>query len=626
MTPHKKLLCLLLAAVLTVSLAVPAAAAGDGSIIILYTNDIHTYIDNDNGLTYSTVAALKDSIPGAVLVDAGDHIQGTAYGGMDKGATIVELMNAAGYDLATLGNHEFDYGMEGCLATVAAADYPYVSCNFFHSENGVAGSSVLDSYRIIETNGKKVAFIGITTPETLSSTTPAYFRNDAGESIYGIAGGADGTALYRAVQQAIDGARAGGADYVIALGHLGVDPSSSPWTSREVIANTAGLDAFIDGHSHTTIACENVTDKSGEPVVLTQTGSYLNAVGKLTIAADGSITTQLLSGDDLAVLTPDEEVKAIEDAWISEIELQLGAVIGYAEVTLDNFDADGSRLVRRQSTNSGDFSADALYYLFDNMGLDVDLAVMNGGGIRNAALTGELTYLSCKQVHTFGNVACLLTVTGQQILDMLEWSVHALQADGAAEDGSFLHVSGARYTADLTIPSTVQSDAEDIWTGGPAGEYRVTSVEILDRETGQYVPLDLNASYNLAGYNYTLRDLGGGFAMLTDAVNVLDYVAEDYMVLANYVQSFPVDTATGLPTIAADSIYADRNGTGRITIVTEPEDYAAVYTVAAGDSLWKIAQAHYGAGTKWELIYQANRAVIADPNLIYTGQVLSLPD
>ncbi len=629
MTLRKSLLPLLLVIALAVSLAVPAAASS-GSIVVLYTNDVHTYIDNDNGLTYSKVAALKNSIPGAILVDAGDHIQGTAYGGMDKGATIVELMNAAGYDLATLGNHEFDYGMNGCMATIAAADYPYISCNFHREENGIAGESVLDGYTMIETGGKQVAFVGITTPETLTSTTPAYFQNDAGEYVYGIAGGADGATLYRAVQQAIDDAKADGADYVIALGHLGVDPSSSPWTSREVIANTTGLDAFLDGHSHTTIEREAVTDKAGRTVVLTQTGSYLNAVGKLTIGVDGSITTELLSGDDLAALTPDEEVKAIEDAWISEIETKLGAVIGYAEVTFDNFDADGSRLVRKQNTNSGDFSADALYYLFDEMGLDVDLAVMNGGGIRNTALTGELTYLSCKQIHTFGNVACLLTVSGQQLLDMLEWSVRLLRADGAVEDGSFLHVSGARYTVDLTIPSTVQYDDKEIWSGGPTGEYRVRNVEIYDQASGEYLPLDLTASYNLAGYNYTLRDLGGGFAMLTGAVNVLDYVAEDYMVLANYIQSFPVDEATGLPTIAADSIYADVNGTGRITIVTEPETApetdAADYIVAAGDSLWKIAQRHYGTGAKWELIYQANRAEIADPNLIYVGQALALPN
>ena len=244
----------------------------------------------------------------------------------------------------------------------------------------------------------------------------------------------------------------------------------------------------------------------------------------------------------------------------------MGEVIGYAEVTLDNYDADGNRLVRRQGTNTGDFAADALYYLFDEMGMDVDVAVMNGGGIRNEAITGELTYLSCKEIHTFGNVACLLQVTGQQILDALEWGSKGITADGSGENGSLLHVSGLKYTLDLTRDSSVQADEKDVWTGPPTDGYRVSNVLILNRDTGEYEPLDLTATYNLAGYNYTLRDLGGGFAMLNGAVNVLDYVAEDYMVLANYIRSFPVDESTGLPTISTDSGYCDVTGSGRITV------------------------------------------------------------
>ncbi|MBR3867564.1 MAG: 5'-nucleotidase C-terminal domain-containing protein [Butyricicoccus sp.] len=448
--------------------------------------------------------------------------------------------------------------------------------------------------------------------------------NEADEYIYSIAGGPDGTALYHSVQTAIDAAKADGADYILALGHLGVDPSSAPWTSRDVIAHTTGLDAFIDGHSHTTLEAETVLDKNGEPVILTQTGSYLNAVGRLTISADGTITTELLTGAELADLTPDPTVQAIEDAWIREIDDRLGEVIGFSEITLDNFDADGTRLVRRQPTNSGDFTADALYWFFDSMGLDVDAAVMNGGGIRNGAVTGELSYLTCKEIHTFGNVACLQTVTGQQLLDALEWSVHLLQPDGSYEDGSFLHVSGLRFTVDLTIPSTVQSDPFGVWTGGPTGAYRVRKVEVLDPETGSYVPLDPAASYNLAGYNYTLRDLGGGYAMFEGAVNVLDFAAEDYMVLADYIRSFPANTKTGLPTITAAHGYADLHGSGRITLLTEPAA-AQTYIVRAGDSLWRIAREQLGAGSRWREIFEQNRAVIRDPDRIYIGQILQLP-
>ena len=528
------------------------------------------------------MAAYKDSLENVLLVDAGDHIQGTAYGSMDKGATIAQLMNAAGYDLATLGNHEFDYGMDGCMAAIEAADFPYVSCNFYHEANGVAGENVLDSYKVFEVGGVKIAFIGITTPESFTKSTPSYFQDENGNYIYGIAGGADGEALYTAVQNAIDAASAE-ADYVIALGHLGVDESSQPWTSREVIANTTGLDAFIDGHSHTTIPMEEVTDEGGNTVILTQTGSYLDAVGQMTIAADGTITTQLLTAENLAEVTPDAEVKAIEDAWVAELDEQLGQVIGYSQVTLDNYDAEGNRLVRKQETNTGDFAADALYYLFDEMDLDVDVAVMNGGGVRNEAVTGEISYQTCKAIHTFGNVACLQTVTGQQLLDALEWGAKDVTADGSVENGGFLHVSGLRYTINTAIPSTVQQDDKGVWTGGPTGAYRVTNVEVLNNETGAYEPLDLTAQYNLAGYNYTLRDLGDGFAMFDGAVNVLDYVSEDYMVLANYVESFPVDEATGLPTIPADSQYAEVTGNGRITIVNEPVAEEPVETTGYTD-------------------------------------------
>ena len=610
MRTGKKLLALLLALSMALSLTVTAfaedesaagseaapaeettetageetAAAGEteaaGGVTVLYTNDIHTYITKD--LTYSKVAAYKDSLENVLLVDAGDHIQGTAYGSMDKGATIAQLMNAAGYDLATLGNHEFDYGMDGCMAAIEAADFPYVSCNFYHEANGVAGENVLDSYKVFEVGGVKIAFIGITTPESFTKSTPSYFQDENGNYIYGIAGGTDGEALYTAVQNAIDAASAE-ADYVIALGHLGVDESSQPWTSREVIANTTGLDAFIDGHSHTTIPMEEVTDEGGNTVILTQTGSYLDAVGQMTIAADGTITTQLLTAENLAEVTPDAEVKAIEDAWVAELDEQLGQVIGYSQVTLDNYDAEGNRLVRKQETNTGDFAADALYYLFDEMDLDVDVAVMNGGGVRNEAVTGEISYQTCKAIHTFGNVACLQTVTGQQLLDALEWGAKDVTADGSVENGGFLHVSGLRYTINTAIPSTVQQDDKGVWTGGPTGAYRVTNVEVLNNETGAYEPLDLTAQYNLAGYNYTLRDLGDGFAMFDGAVNVLDYVSEDYMVLANYVESFPVDEATGLPTITADSQYAEVTGNGRITIVNEPVAEEPVETTGYTD-------------------------------------------
>lgn len=322
----KRTCSLLLAGALSLCSAFSAFAAGStpetaDAVTILYTNDVHTYIDQD--LTYSLLAGYRKTLPNSLLVDAGDHIQGTAYGSLDNGHTILELMNAAGYDAATLGNHEFDYGMDGCLDAIAQADFPYLSCNFYHEENGTVGDNVLDSYQIFTVGGMKIAFVGITTPESFTKSTPAYFQDENGKYIYGIAGGPEGEALYSAVQKAIDEASAQ-ADVVIGLGHLGDDPSSRPWTSSEVIAHTSGLDAFIDGHSHSTVPCREVEDRDGHPVVLTQTGRYLAAVGQMTIEADGTISAKLLTAEDLAGITPDAEVKALEDSWISDVDTRLG--------------------------------------------------------------------------------------------------------------------------------------------------------------------------------------------------------------------------------------------------------------------------------------------------------------
>ena len=575
-------------------------------IVILYTNDVHTYIDGV--LSYDVIAGLKAELEAefgnVLLVDAGDHVQGTAFGSMDKGATIVKLMNAAGYDLATLGNHEFDYGMDGAMNVIDWAEYPYISANFYHEENGVKGETVLEAVHLFELGGRVIGFVGITTPETFTKSTPAYFQDEAGNYIYGISGGEDGAALHADVQAGIDAAKAAGAEIVIALGHLGDDPASQPWTSEETIAGVSGLTAFIDGHSHSTIVGKDVADKDGNAVLLTQTGEYFDAIGMMLIDGEtGEISTDLISYAEITATVMDEngeavlnedgeevtevigyefisdlytgaswcsdaDVKAIQDAWIEEINTQLGQTIGSTSVVFDNYDAEGNRMVRSQETNTGDFAADALYYLFDNMGLDVDVAVMNGGGVRNKAVTGDISYLTAKSIHTFGNVACLQTITGQQLLDALEWGARGV---GTGEEiGGFLHVSGITYKIDTEWPASVQMDEKGVWVGAPTGGYRVHDVQVYNKETGTYEALDLSATYNLAGYNYTLRDLGDGFNMFDGAVNVLDYVMEDYMVLANYIQAFEggVIDATNSPLLAKYSgiklDYSTVSGSGRI--------------------------------------------------------------
>jgi len=602
----KRYLGIILALVLMLTAVLPASAETaqlSDDIVILYTNDVHTYIDKP--LSYDVIAGIKAELQKqykhVLLADAGDHIQGTAYGSMDKGESIIKLMNAAGYDIATLGNHEFDYGMEGCIQIREWAEYPYVSCNFYNEDNYVRNDNVLDSFVIFSCGEMKVAIIGITTPESFTKSTPAYFQDETGSYIYGIAGGDDGSLLQADVQEAIDNVTQLGADVVIALGHLGIDLSSSPWTSEETIAGVSGLDAFIDGHSHTSIVAKEVAGKDGEPVLLTQTGEYFDRIGMMVIDSEtGEITTDFIElvelteettndkgekvekvvGYELSStlyagteLVSDPEVAAIKDAWMTAIDERLGAVIGSTELTFDNYDAEGNRLVRSQETNSGDLAADSLYWLFDSMGMDVDVAIMNGGGTRNKAVTGEISYKTCKEIHTFGNVACLQTITGQQLLDALEWGARC--AGTPKESGSFLHVAGLTYHIDAYYPESTVADDKGVWVSGPTGGYRVTNVKVYNKETGAYEDLDLTASYNLAGYNYTLRDLGDGFAMFDGAINVLDYVMEDYMVVANYVSAFEGGKveATNSPLLAKYPgmllDYSTVNGSGRITIKTE---------------------------------------------------------
>ena len=570
------------AAASAMAAAVPQASAGwltgkDAAVTILYTNDVHTYIDNKSPkLTYAAIAALKqgyvDEGKPVLLVDAGDHIQGTAYGSMDDGATIIELMNEAGYDVATLGNHEFDYGMARAKAVIKEADFPYVSCNWVDLRTGLR---VLPAVKLFPAGGKWIAFVGVTTPESFTKSTPAYFMNKAQTKyIYDILGGEDGQKLYSAVQKAVDKAKCL-ADVVIGLGHLGVDPSSSPWTSEEVIAHTTGFDAFIDGHSHTVMENKQVADASGRLVTLTQTGSYFANVGEMTIAPDGTISTRLVSTYD----QEDPAVAAEQAAWVSSVDEMLGEKIAVADTKFYITDpATGKRRIRSGETNLGDFVADGIYTYFNEVEqLHCDIAIMNGGGIRSDEDAGYWTFKTCKQVSPFGNVACLMSVTGKQIQDALEFAARFAGAEGK-ENGGFLQVAGATYEIHTDIPNTVQTDDKNVWIGSATGTPRVQNVKIYDRANGTYVPLDENKTYALAGMNYTLRNLGDGFAMFDGAELIKDYVSEDYLVMSTYAMTFGGVDAEGLPHLSsANSVlaeypgylldYENPYGAGRISIL-----------------------------------------------------------
>ncbi len=309
----KKVLASVMVLGLSAMLGVPAAAE-EGDIVVLYTNDVHcAAVPDEEGtvIGYAGVAALKEEMEEAgnevVLVDAGDAIQGEAIGTLSNGEYLVDIMNKVGYDLAIPGNHEFDYGMENFLELTKKAEYTYVSCNFTDLREDAL---VLAPYKMEELGDKKVAFVGVCTPKTITSSTPAYFQDENGEYIYGFCQDEDGTKLYAAVQDAVDTARAEGADYVIAVAHLGIEASCSPWMSTELIANTTGIDVVLDAHAHSTIDGEQVKNQDGENVLLTSTGTKLAAIGKLTISADGAFASELVTGYEKA----DEEVQAYIDS------------------------------------------------------------------------------------------------------------------------------------------------------------------------------------------------------------------------------------------------------------------------------------------------------------------------
>ena len=569
------------AAAASMAIGAPAASAcwlGDKSdVTILYTNDVHTYIDKQSPkLTYAAIADLKQSYQNAgkdvLLVDAGDHVQGTAYGSMDEGASIIKLMNAAGYDVATPGNHEFDYGMDRAKAIMKEADFPYLSCNWVDLRTGLR---VLPSVKVFVRGGRRIAFVGVTTPETFTKSTPAYFMDkEQRKYIYDIQGGEDGKKLYDAVQKAIDKAKLL-ADVVIGLGHLGVDPSSSPWTSEEVIAHTSGFDAFIDGHSHTVMENKQVQDASGKAVTLTQTGSYFANVGEMTIAADGTITTKLIPTHE----GMDAGIAAMQTSWVNTVDDMLGEKIAVGDSDFYVSDpATGKRRIRSAETNLGDFVADGIYAYFNEVEkLHCDLAIMNGGGIRADVPAGDWTFKTCKQVSPFGNVACLMSVTGKQIQDALEFAAR-FAGEGGKENGGFLQVAGATYEIHTDIPNTVQTDEKNVWIGSATGTPRVQNVKIYDKASGSYLPLDPGATYALAGMNYTLRNLGDGFAMFDGAELIKDYVSEDYLVMSTYAMIFDGADAAGLPHLSSANSplaaypgyllnYEQPYGAGRITIL-----------------------------------------------------------
>lgn len=505
----------------------------DNDIVILYTNDVHCGVDDNLG--YAGLATVKNALEAqgkhVVLVDNGDAVQGDTIGTLSNGEYIIDIMNEIGYDVATPGNHEFDYGMDQFFALTEQANFPYVSANFVDND----GNTVLDPYVIKDVAGVKIAFVGISTPKTITTSTPKYFQDDNGSYIYAFQQDETGEKLYAAVQSAVDSARAEGAQFVIALAHLGIEEDCSPWTSSEVIVNTTGIDAVLDGHSHSMIECEKVKNKDGAEVLLSSTETKLAYIGCLTIKDDGSMSTTLIS---------DNGMKDFIGGIQEEFEELVNTVVASTDVDLIIKDpASGERIVRVSETNLGDLCADAYRAMSG-----ADVAIVNGGGVRADIPAGDITYGQIIAVHPFGNEMCVVECTGQEILDALELGCSKLPA----ESGGFLHVSGMTYTVDLNVESSVKLDENGMFVS-VEGERRVKDVTIGGE------PLDPEKTYTLASHNYKLKDCGDGYSMFADNVFLQDSVMIDNQVLINYI----VDVLGG--TVGEE--YADPYGQGRITII-----------------------------------------------------------
>ncbi|HJB89978.1 MAG TPA: bifunctional metallophosphatase/5'-nucleotidase [Candidatus Eisenbergiella merdigallinarum] len=549
----RKLTAAVLSMILATAMSLTAAAAPDqaavlsaapeaGKIVILHTNDVHCGVEE--GVGYAGLAAYRNEMQlqygadNVTLVDAGDAIQGGALGTLSDGAFLVDTMNQVGYDIAIPGNHEFDYGVENFLDLAQnRADYTYLCSNFVDL---TAGTLVLPPYRMIDYSGTQVAYVGIATPETFTKSTPVYFQDEAGNYIYSFCQGNDGADLYANVQASVDMARAQGADYVVAIGHLGTEGITPAWQAGAVIANTSGIDVLIDGHSHE--AYEKVVEnKDGKDVLLAQTGTKFNAIGKVVIdPSTGDIVSELVEDYDQKEPVTDVFLQAL-NAGLEDI---LGQVVAKSDVDLTSNDpATGLRRVRSGETNLGDMVADAYRTV---MGAQIGFA--NGGGIRADLPAGDITYEDIINIHPYGNEMCVVEATGQEILDALELGAsHYPQ-----ENGGFLHVSGLTYTIDASVPSSVVTTDEGDFVKVD-GAYRVTDVKVGGE------PLDPAKTYTVASHNYMIKNGGDGYIMFRDNTLLQDCTMLDNQLLIEYITQSLGGTV--------GEQYANPYGEGRITIL-----------------------------------------------------------
>ena len=540
----------------------PAAAAEDSQaqdenedkkdIMILYTSDIHCGIDEGFGYAGLEQICKYEQEKGyeVILVDDGDNIQGDPLGLLTKGDALIDLMNKMGYSVAIPGNHEFDYGVDNFLSLAEKAQFKYISCNFQYK-----GENVFDPYVIREIGGRKIGFVGVTTPTTITASKPTLFEDENGEFVYSFLQDETGEGVYNAVQSAVDNARKEGAEYVIVLGHLGNEEQCRPWTYADVISHTNGIDAFLDGHSHDTdqVIMKN---KDGKEVPRSACGTKMQHIGWCRIPAEGEVTAGIYSWtlDDSApeVLGIENEMStAVKEARGSISKLLEGKIaVSEQEMTIyDPVAVDPEwgkvRMIRRAETNLGDLCTDAYRFV-----TGADIALLGGGGIRVSIPAGDVTMKNMYEVFPFGNEICVVQATGQQILDALEWGAAAVPG----ESGGFMQVSGLSYEIHTYIDSTCTKDVNGMFTG-VAGERRVKNVKVNG------TPIDPDALYKVAGNDYWFLNGGDGQTAFNGAERVDAGGMLDVQVLVDYLTR-ELDGVIGKE-------YSDPTGQDRIVIVEE---------------------------------------------------------
>lgn len=565
----KKVLSLLLAVVMTFSLAVTANAAEetaqdlDGDIVILHTNDVHGAISG-----YAKVAALKDAYEArgayVLLMDAGDFIQGDPTVSTSEGATAVELMNLAGYDVASMGNHEFDYGYQNLKDLEADADFTIVDANVLY--NGQVAFE--DNVVFTAPDGTKIGVFGLDTPETATKAHPA--------KIQGVTFLA-GDKMFDCAQDQVDALEAEGCEYIICLGHLGIDAESTGNRSIDLLENVTGIDVFIDGHSHSTqsdIAEEtNGTGMVGD-TVLTSTGTKLESVGVVDIAADGTIDASTISMEDLNAtegFTPDQDIATRVSEINAQIEEDMGQVIGTSEVDLDGVREN----VRASETNLGDLITDAMLWQAGQDNEEVDAAITNGGGIRASIAAGDITKKSVNDVLPFGNTLYVVELTGAELLEALEASTYCTPEPV----GAFPQVAGIEFT----INTGAAYDAGENYPGTtyaePASINRVTILTVggqaFDADaTYTIVTNDFLAAGGDTYYAFSAAESGYDTGISLDQV-VMDYITEEldgtvtaaaYGQTANRIHTISYNDVTAGDWFTPDVIYVTltglMNGTG----------------------------------------------------------------